>query len=441
MTTPSAKAAVKGRGPINDRDAPGPDTHSQTSIAPDEGASRTGRRAYPLVIWMLLGGNLLVRSAGFAYPFLAYHVAGRGHLAGVVGAVLAAFGLGWIVGQLLCGWLVDRVGGRTTLVATMLVAAMVLVLMAHAHSVLALLVGAAVVGVVYDAPRPVLGATIADLVPDPQRRARVDAWRYSWTNIGAAIAGAVGGLLAELVGTPVLYWVNGIACALFAVLAACCIPSLESRPAAKGGSGYLQALSDLRLVLLFVSSMATLTALMSFLAATPLLMAACGLGAGAYGWTMLANAVTVVILTPVMTPWLSKQVEHNPRLDILAVSAVWTTMCMGAAALADTTLGFSLAAAATAPGEIAWFVVGAGLVHRIAPPEHRGRYHGIWSMALAAAAVISPILASYSLIHGGRLLVAVSTVTVGLIGAVLYLPLARVLACSDETPMMAEEPT
>ena len=63
------------------------------------------------MIWLLLGGNLVVRAAGFAYPFLAYHVAGRGHGAGAVGAVLAVFGVGWLAGQLACGWVIDHYGG------------------------------------------------------------------------------------------------------------------------------------------------------------------------------------------------------------------------------------------------------------------------------------------------------------------------------------------
>lgn len=140
-----------------------------------DGQVRAAGDRYSTVIW-LLGGNLLVRSAGFGYPFLAYHVAGRGHGAGAVGAVVAAYGLGWAVGQLLCGWLVDRVGARVTLVSTMLVAAAVLVLMAGLHTVPGLLVGAMIAGLVCDAPRPVLGAVIAELVADPQRRAQLDGW-------------------------------------------------------------------------------------------------------------------------------------------------------------------------------------------------------------------------------------------------------------------------
>lgn len=234
------------------------------------------------MIW-LLGGNLLVRSAGFGYPFLAYHVAGRGHGAGAVGAVVAAYGLGWAVGQLLCGWLVDRVGARVTLVSTMLVAAAVLVLMAGLHTVPGLLVGAMIAGLVCDAPRPVLGAVIAELVADPQRRAQLDGWRYGWVlNIGAAITGGVGGVVAGWLDTPVLYWINGIGCAIFAGLAGRCIPADVCRRTESGlractamsKVGYRQALSDKRLVLLAVSGLATLTTLMGFFAAVPMLMSA-----------------------------------------------------------------------------------------------------------------------------------------------------------------------
>jgi MFS family permease len=389
---------------------------------------RVGTTGYPAVIWLLLGGNLVVRAAGFAYPFLAYHVAGRGHAADAVGAVLAAFGVGWLVGQLVCGCLIDHIGRRSALVAAGLLAGVVLVLMAGAHSVPALLAGAAAVGLVYEAPRTVLGAAIAELVADPQRRAKIDAVRFSCLTIGAGIAGGAGGLLAGRMGVPALYWINGIACAAFAIVAACWMPSSTHSGVSTEKSIYRQAFSDTRLVLLFVSSVAVLTAFMGFYAAMPMLMSRCGLGPGAYGWAQLANAAAVVALTPLIAPWVSRRVEHGPRVDILAAAVVWTTMCVAAIALAHTAVGFTVAAAACAPGEIAWFVVGAGIVHRIAPPAHRGRYHGMWGLAGAVAAVIAPILASCSLIHGGRPLVAATTVTAGLIGAALCVPLARAMS-------------
>jgi MFS family permease len=194
-----------------------------TTLSPTDKASApkpSAHSGFPPVMWLLLGGNFLVRALGFAYPFMAYFVVQRGHGAGAVGAVLAAFGVGWVVGQLVCGWLVDRVGGRTTLVASMLLAAVVLTLLAGAHSVPALLVGALLAGLVYDAPRPVVSAAITELIPDPTKRAKVDALRYGWViNGGAAITGGLGGLLADRIGTPALYVIDAAACAAFALVA------------------------------------------------------------------------------------------------------------------------------------------------------------------------------------------------------------------------------
>lgn len=392
------------------------------------------REGYPTVIWLLLGGNFVVRGAGFAYPFLAYHVAGRHHAADAVGAVLAAFGVGWAIGQLLCGWLADRIGARLTLVSTMLVAATVLVLMAQACSVPALFFGAVITGIVYDAPRPVLGAAITELVPDPARRARLDAFRFGWVvSIGRAVTGGVGGMLVGAVGVPVLFWINAAGCFLFAVVACCCIPGREPRaatmPSGRGMISYRKAFADRRLTLLFASSLATLIAVRGLYAAIPMLMADRGLGAGQFGWAQMANAFAGLALTPVITPWVGRKVaaRFHPRLDILAVAGLWTTVSMGWAALAHTTLDFSLATAMSTPGEVAWFVIAAGVVHRIAPAVTGGRYHGIWSMSVAVASIIAPILASYSLIHGGHQLVAVVTVSAGALGAALCLPLARTL--------------
>ncbi|MGB8506657.1 MFS transporter [Mycobacterium sp.] len=387
---------------------------------------------YPRVIWVLLGGSLLVRAAGFAYPFMSFHVAQQGHGPAAVGAVLAAFGAGWVVGELECGGLVDRYGRRLTLVATMVLAATVLILMAGAHTLPALMVGAALAGLVYDAPRPVLSAAIAELVPDPAARAKVDAWRYGCVvNVGAAITGGVGGLLADRIGIPTLFWINAIACAVFAMVAARCIPAQSLCTTSAPKTTYWRALCDRRLVLLLLSSVATLTALMGLLSAMPMLMTAHGLGAGAFGAAQLANALAVVVLTPLITPWLSARAAVRPRLDILAGAALWTSACMATAAFAQTTAAFSVAAAACAPGEIAWSVVAAGIVHRIAPPAQRGRYHGIWGTALATAAIIAPILASYSLLHGGEPLVAATTLAAGVIGAALAAPLACALVSGE----------
>jgi MFS family permease len=395
----------------------------KTSVKPS-----TKQGEYPPVIWLLLGGNFAVRALGFAYPFMAYHVAHRGFGAAAVGAVLAAFGIGWIIGQLVFGWLVDRIGGRMTLAGSMFLGAIVLAFVAEAHSLPALAAGAVVAGLAYDAPRPVVSAAISELVTDPEKRSKIDAIRYGWViNAGAAITGGIGGLLADRIGTPILYLINAGACAVFAVVALIWIAPDKRHHATAVKSTYRQALSDSRLVILLIASVLSLTAFMGLFAAMPMLMHAAGLDAGDYGLAQLANALAVVVLTPIITPWLSHRVAERPRLDIMAAAAAWTTIWMAAAAFAHTTIEFAVAAAACALGEIAWFVVGADIVHRIAPAAQRGRYQGLWGMALAVAAVTSPLLASASLAHGGPSLVAGGTLVAGLAGAALSMPLARVL--------------
>lgn len=313
-----------------------------------------------------------------------------------------------------------------------------------------------------EAARPHSGRTVtATLTPQPARidlgGPIVSTLTYGNTIPGPLIRATVGdeivvsvtNRLAGWLDTPVLYWINGIGCAIFAGLAGRCIPADVCRRTESGlractamsKVGYRQALSDKRLVLLAVSGLATLTTLMGFFAAVPMLMSASGLGVGAYGWVQLINALAVVAVTPLLTPWLSKQLALGPRPDILAGAGVWVTLCMAAAGLARTTVGFSVAAAACSPGEIAWFVVAAGIVHRIAPPAHGGRYHGIWSMAVAASSVAAPILAAFNLANGGRLVLAATTVTVGFFGAALCLPLARVLAAASCGPLSSKEPS
>ena len=409
-----------------------------TSTAGDNALRGVERFAkYPSQIWLLLGGSFLVRALGFAYPFLSYFVAERGHSPTVVSFVLAAFGAGWVLGQLVCGSLVDRIGGRMTLVAAMVVAAVVLCALAASHSTPMLVGGAVIFGLAFDAPRPIISAAIAELIPDSGQRARIDALRYGWVvNAGGAITGALGGLLAIRIGVSALVLIHAAACAAFALAALWFLArDARSTTPSTAVSGYRHALADKRLVLVYLSSVATLTVMTALFADIPMVMSQRGLGPDAFGWAQVANALGVVIMTPLLTPWLSRRITVRPRLDVLAAATVWATVCMAAAAFATTTAGFSLAGFGVALGETAWFVVAVGIVHRIAPPERRGLYHGIWATAMPVAWIMSPLLASFSLEYGGPPMVAATTVIVGVLGAALCVPLARHLWDCEPAPM------
>ncbi|MGW1496420.1 MFS transporter [Streptomyces sp. NPDC002402] len=382
---------------------------------------------WPPAVCALILATLVARAAGFAYPFLSYHLKHIGFTTSSVGQVLAVFGTGWLVGQLVTGWAADRYGRRRTLVVAMATATVCLPVLAQARSFSGVCAGALLAGIVYDAPRPVVTSVIADLVPDDSERAKINGWRYGSTNIGAAITGAAGGALAGAAGFTMLFWLNAAACAAYAVIALRFLEADPKRPdhVRAHRARYRPLLGDSRLWLLWAASVAALTCAAAIFTSLPMMMEDDGLPPSAYGWTQVANAAAVVALTPVITPWLSRRCGRlRPLIGMLAFSALLLGVGMGGAGLADTTGQYSIAVAIAVPGEIVFFIAATDVLNKISPDHARGLYAGIWGSTLAVAVIAAPSMAAWSLTSGGGPLTALTTLSAGCLGAALCLPLA-----------------
>ncbi|MFK0143212.1 MFS transporter [Streptomyces murinus] len=406
-------------------------SHTAATSPPHRGTAAPGpaRTAkWPTPVWILMLGTFAVRAAGFTYPFLPYRLSELGFGTAMVGRLLALFGVGWLTGSLLMGWCADRLGRRATLVTAMFAGAGTLPLLAGAHTFEAIAVTAFLAGAVYDASRPVFSAAIPDIFPDDGDRASVNAWRHFAVNVGAATAGTAGGLLAGPLGITALIWINAAVCALFGVLAWGVLP--PDRPATAGRSAparyYRAALTDVRLWLLLAASLAALTCVACLFSTLPMLMTSNGLSAADYGLTQTANAVTVLILSPLLNQRLAALASRpTPMTGTLALSSVLLGASMGAAGLASTTWQYSIAAALAVPGEILAFVAAGDILNRISPPHARGLYAGAWGTTLAGAIILAPSLAAWSLSLGGTVAAASATLAVGALGALLCWPLAR----------------
>nr|WP_260327769.1 MFS transporter [Streptomyces sp. Ag109_O5-1] len=371
-----------------------------------------------------------MRAAGFVYPYLPYRLDELHLDTAVVSTVLALWGAGWFIGQLLCGWLADRVGRRATLVGAMTAAAAAFPLLAEARTPQALGVAAVVSGLVYDAPRPIVAALVADTVPDEPGRARITGWRHFAVNLGAATTGLVGGALAEPVGISVLFWCNAVVCGAFAVVALRVVPPLSSGPSLRDGT-HRQAFTDPLLWLLWLTSLLILIPVAALFSILPMMMAQDGLPPTAYGWTQAASAVAVIVLAPLLNPLLVRRARHpTPMVGLLSTSGIILGAGMGSAGLASSTVGYGVAAALAVPGEIIAFVAATDILNRIAPQQSRGVYAGIWGTTLAAAVVCAPALGGWALALGGHHLVALITFMTGLLGAAFCLPLAALLQSS-----------
>ncbi|MFF1717469.1 MFS transporter [Streptomyces sp. NPDC058268] len=387
----------------------------------------------------MLIGSFAVRGFGFAYPFLPYHLDGLGLSTHTTGWIVAAFGTGWLIGQVACGWLSDRIGYRATLVTAMAAAAAALPILAELRATVAVFAATLLVGMVYDAARPVVSAVIAETMDTESEQALINGWRHFAINTGAALTGALGGYLVGKAGTAALFWANAVACALFGIAALYFLPAQHAGAVSRRPpTGYREALRDGRLWLLSLSSLCALICAGGVFTALPILMTADGLNAAAYGWTQVANAGAVLVLSPLLTPWLSRRAgAERPMTGLLGASAVVLGAGLGVAGLADSTIGYGLAAVLAVPGEIVLFIAAGDLVTRISPPQSRGLYAGLWGSNLATAIIVAPVMTVWALDHGGGLTASALSVGTGLLGAVLCWPLHRRLGTRRVGPSMS----
>ncbi|MEV6680659.1 MFS transporter [Streptomyces erythrochromogenes] len=373
----------------------------------------------------LVAATFLTRAAGFTYPFLPYLLAEKGQGSRTIGITLAAFGLGWLVGSVLWGWLADGIGRRAALVTAMVLGTVVFPLVAWTDRPGALLAAVLAAGILYDAPRPVFTAAIADLAPDGEERAALNARRNYTVNVAAAAAGAAGGLLAGPAGIGTLITLNAAACALSGIIAWHFIDIPHKGRQARESDSHRDVLRDHRLWLLVLTSLAALTCCASLFSALPLIMADRGLTVADYAWTQAANAAAVLAMSPLLNRWLTRKgARPQPMTDLLAAGSLMLGVSLVAAALATNLTGYALAAAAAVPGEVVVFAAAADILNRIAPAESRGVYAGVWGTTLAVAVIIAPLAASWALQTGGPLLVATTMAFSATLGAILCRPLA-----------------
>src|SRR5215468_9577354 len=151
----------------------------------------------PRPFWYLVAGTFVNRIGFVVEPFLALYLSGPRRLTpATVGVVLACFGAGSFVSQIVGGYLADRVGRRATLVIGMAGTAASFVILASVRNLVLIAAAAALSGLLIDVYRPALSAAVADLVP-AHARARAYALIYWAVNLGVAVAGILGGLLAD----------------------------------------------------------------------------------------------------------------------------------------------------------------------------------------------------------------------------------------------------
>ncbi len=344
----------------------------------------------PRPFWYLMAGTFVNRIGYVVEPFLALYLSGpRSLTPAVVGVVLACFGAGSFVSQIVGGYLADRVGRRATLVIGMVGTAACFMVLASVRDLLFIAAAAALTGLLLDAYRPAMSAAVADLVPAPARP-RAYALIYWAINLGVAVAGILGGLLADR-SYWLLFMVDALTCLLFAVIIASAVP--ETKPATRSGKPgrYADVLKDNIAIGLFVSILLGTLVYTQQLVTLPLAVRASGLSPGAYGVIYAVNPVAVIVTQPLVL----RLIDRLRVVPTMAASSLIIGVGFGLTAFADSISIFALTVLIWTIGEIGFNAVGPALIAEVAPPELRGRYNGLIGMAFGAASLLGPLAGTW----------------------------------------------
>ena len=360
----------------------------------------------PRPVWILsLGGLANAVGNGLAFPFLVIYLHNvRGFSLGMSGLVLATAGAVSLLAGPGVGIVVDRIGGRATLAAA-------LVLLAVGYGSYAFItepwhafLASAVAGVGNAGFWPSQSALLAGLTPQHRRHAAFALQRVS-RNLGIGLGGVAGGLIATT-GNPtsftVLFLLDAATFLVFVgMLAFVPEPVHAEERAALAPGRYADVIRDhvfrgiVLLNVLFVAAGYAQFELLPVFAKNEAGVAEAGIGV-----IFLVNTLVIVLAQfPV-----AKGLEGRRRMAALGVmcvlwAAAWLVVLVGGLSLeaAAAAMAFGLAAIVFGLGECFQGPVQGALVADLAPPRLRGRYMAVSTISWDIGFIIGPAVGGFVL--------------------------------------------
>jgi len=356
-------------------------------------------RRLPRAFWVLFAGTLVKRTGGFVLVFLAIYLTEvRGLSAAQAGAVVSAYGLGAIVGGPFGGALSDRIGRRPALAGSLVAGGASMFALGLASQPVAIAAMAAVTGLLYEMYRPVVSATIADIV-GPDDRPRAYGLIYWAVNAGASIAPLLGGVIAAR-SYRALFAADGATAAVYGLIVWAALP--ETRPAkpASRGAADTPARVILRdsvfLAVCGLSFAFSVVFFQSFIG-LPIDMRAHGISPGGYGAVIALNGVLIVCLQP----FAGELIRDRSRPLTLAVASLLLGAGFGLTAAVGSWGGYAVSVVVWTLGEILFAPASQSLVADLAPAHLRGAYQGGFALAFTAAFAAAPAIGGYVIAHAG----------------------------------------
>jgi predicted MFS family arabinose efflux permease len=350
----------------------------------------------PSDFWILWSGILVNRIGALAFPFLSFFLASKGFSENVAALAVSCWGVGGLTATFFGGWSADRIGRKPTLLAGLFLSALAMLAMPWGSSIFLIDACAFMAGFAFDFQRPAVSATVADLVPVSDR-VRAFGLNYWAVNIGASLAPLIGGALAAI-SFFFLFTFDALSslCYFVLILFRLREPAKHLVSTGHRPSPFV-AFSDRRMVLLFVLSSFLTAQFFQAYSTLPLVMRLHGMNAGDYSRAIIANGVTVVILS---IP-LSRILQRGSAARALALAAACVGIGFFLTQFAHTVLQYACTVFIWTLGEIGVACTTPALISRLSPPNQRGVYQGVYSMSWSLGILLGPALGGWVLQTAG----------------------------------------
>ncbi|MGW1090787.1 MFS transporter [Streptomyces sp. NPDC002596] len=280
----------------------------------DEPRFRAALRGLPGRVWIISLGILVNQVGNFLPVFIVLYLTERGCSAGAAGLVLGVSGVGKVLGNAVGGYLADGIGRRWTIVLSAVTTSGLTAIMPSLGPLPIIVAVVGLIGVTSQIYRPAAAAVLLDSVAatNQQRLAAFGVFRFAM-NVGAALGGVIGGVLASTsyVG---LFLGNAVACLLFGVVVGVL---LRDAPKARSDQddadtqadravGYRQVLADRTLVRFLLMTVFAEFVHIQSTVGLPLHVSNVGLSERDFGLLIGLNGLLVLVLELPITGAISR---------------------------------------------------------------------------------------------------------------------------------------
>ena len=410
----------------------------------------------PLPVWLLqIGGLANSFGNGLALPFLVIYLHNvRGFSLGTAGLVVAVSSLALLLGGVVAGPLIDRVGAKRTLAAGLVLQAVGFGLLPLVRSPWQAFVLLAIEGVGSAGFWPSQSTLISRLTPSVRRHAAFAQQRVTM-NLGIGLGGLAAGLIAR-VDDPTTFTVLFVLDALtflayLGVLAFIRDPGVSADEAGDAPASYAAVLRHKTFLglwtlnFLFVAAGYSLFTLLPAFARDQAHISEHQIGA-----IFFVNTMAIVLVQLPLSRWI----EGRRRMRALALmpllwAVAWLVVDAGGYWFTATVafLVIAFAAVLLGIGECFHGPAHQALVSEIGSPHLRGRYFAVHSLSWGLGGTVGPAVGGFILASAPfalwPLASAVCVVAaLGVLSIERYVPrhLQRIPREDARTPTLAEAP-